>query len=131
MPNEDDGSNGGGLRNALRKLGEAIEDLSELHVRTMSGSINVTTGTEDTDSDGGAGEEDGDSGKVDMSAMKALAENQDVEIVADTVIKFDGDAYYFINDDAPKTLIDAHQKAVETSMKSRQAIVEMFKDQLL
>lgn len=131
MPNEDDGSNGGGLRNALRKLGEAIEDLSELHVRTMSGSINVTTGTEDTDSDGGAGEEDGDSGKVDMSAMKALAENQDVEIVADTVIKFDGDAYHFINDDAPKTLTDAHQKAVETSMNSRRAIVEMFKDIVL
>lgn len=116
MSNGGENNEPGGLKGALQQLKDAITDLTELHVRTMSGSIKIQT------------DADGD---VDMSAMTAAAGQDDVEIVADTVIKFDGDAYYFVKDNAPEKMLESHRKAVETSMNSRRAIVEMFKDQLL
>lgn len=114
---------GNGLRSAISSLNNAVKDLTSLHVQTYTGTIKFK----------------GDDDKPFDTLRDALANpakradiSQDyaVTLQAETLIQFDGDSYNFIALAAPASITTVHFKAVEAGIKTRHALVEMFKDWL-
>ena len=106
------------LRDALRTLNAAVEDLTSLHVQTYTGTIGV---------------EVGDQAGFDnvREAVKAARTGDDatVTLVAEGYYRFDGDSYNFIaSGDVPARAIELHQAAVEAGMATRRGLMEMVRD---
>lgn len=106
------------LKDALKSLNEAVKDLTSLHVQTFTGSLKV-----DIDKSNGFDE------------LKKLIETQsasgEVKLVAESLVKFDGDSYNFITSDiqnAPPQALDIHQNAVTSGLNNRLALLELFQD---
>jgi len=104
------------LRNALSNLNEAIEDLTSLHVRTYTGTIEANI-----EAQTGIG--------TVHDAVNTAVSNGKVKLVAEAFYQFDGDSYNFLTDDAdvPSQAIDLHKSAVEAGMATRRGLMELVR----
>lgn len=106
------------LKSVIADLNEAVKDLTSLHVQTFTGSIDFTVDT---------------TGKKDIEkALDEAKEKGTVKLVSETLMKFDGDSYNFISNDKdtviPPQALEIHKNAVDSGIKNRQALVELFKE---
>ena len=107
------------IRSALKKVGDAISDLSSLHVQTYTGSVTV-------DLDNIAGDEHG-MDRVRDAVATAKADGK-IHLVAEAYFQFDGDSYNFLTgDDVPPRALEMHTAAVEAGMKTRRGLAELVK----
>jgi hypothetical protein len=99
------------FQDAFKSIGDGIGDLSELSVRTFTGTITANAANASIEKILGAG---------------AAAAN--LKVVALTSMKIDGDIDQFISSDVDlkDSLLTAHSSAVQAAQRSRQAIVDMF-----
>ncbi|WP_046757150.1 hypothetical protein [Kordia jejudonensis] len=108
-----------GLKNALEKLNNAIEDLTSLHVQTYTGTLDITI--DDTKGFSSIKDE-----------IKAAANKKDGQLilVAETLAKFDGDSYNFVKkdlDEVPAVTLEVHKNAVKAGIETRIGLLELFK----
>ncbi len=105
------------LRDALKKLNEAVQDLTSLHVQTFTGEITSTlTGNEKFD----------DIRKL----IKTAKTKGEIKLVAETLAQFDGDSYNFVKedlDDVPPMALDVHKNAVKSGIDTRLGLLSLFK----
>lgn len=106
------------LKDALKKLNDAVTDLTSLHVQTFTGTLELAVPPE---------------GKYDSLKEKLKKAKTDgtIDLIAESIYKFDGDSYNFITnkaDDVPHNAFDVHDKAVKAGLETRQALLTMFKD---
>ena len=109
------------LSEAVGKLGDAITDLSELRVQTVTGDVKAVIKKNKLSDLRGL---------LNPSGTGANAKAS-LNLVLDTTISFDGDSLNFIDTDlatAELTLI--HKEAIQSGLNQRKAIVEMFKSLL-
>lgn len=107
-----------GLRDALQKLDDAVTDLTSLHVQTYSGKLNVDV------------DRDQDFDTLRKSLQNADSKESDVNLVSESMLKFDGDSYNFVAEDAPPNLMQLHNEAVQSGLDARQSLLELFKDSI-
>lgn len=100
------------LKQAMSKLGEAVGDLTSLHVKTYSGVVDLRVSA--------------DAAKVKTLEDIINAGDGKVNLVLETLINFDGDSFNFVADNATSEQKIAHKDAIEAGIKTRQAIVEML-----
>lgn len=109
-----------GLKAALEKLDDAIEDLTSLHVQTFTGSLNVTI--------------NGNEGYTDLrTAVEAQKNdvNGGLVLVSETLAQFDGDSYNFVKQDlasVPQVALEVHKNAVKAGIETRLGLLGLFKD---
>lgn len=109
-----------GLRDAVKKLNEAITDLSSLHVQTFTGTVAISSDTTGFDNI--------------RSAIQSAQTNSEITLVAEAYYQFDGDSYNFIATDAngaitaPPAALELHKSAVEAGMQTRLGLIELVKD---
>ncbi len=118
------------IKSALRALDSAIDDLTSLHVQTYSGSIKWAEAWKEA-----AKKTESEPGTVtSMRTFEGfsdqLASDAKVSLVADTLIKFDGDSYNFIAQDATSTesALTLHKDAVEAGINTRLGLMELVRD---
>lgn len=97
----------------LKPVKEAIADISELDVITFSGKIQASLMKDNAFN-------------WDALLPAAIAEDSVIHIVAATKLKVDGDAIFFIAEDADGALVAAHRDAVAAAQNYRQGILELF-----
>jgi len=107
-----------GLRNALQKLDEAVTDLTSLHVQTFSGKLKAEI------------DRNQEFDKLRDAISGADSGESEVTLVAESVLKFDGDSYNFVAEDAAPNLMEVHNEAVQSGLDARQSIIELFKDSI-
>jgi len=107
------------IRNAFTKIGNAISDLSSLHVQTYTGSVTV-------DMDNlGANEHGMDKVRDAVATANAAG---DITLVAEAYYQFDGDSYNFLtSDDVSTKALEMHTAAVEAGLKTRRGLAELVK----
>lgn len=107
------------LGDALKNLKNAVTDLSSLHIQTYSGTLNFQVSDANYE--------------TIKTAVKQAAEgdNAAITLVAETLLQFDGDSYNFIATGADTNILQAHKDAVEAGLKTRQGLVDAFKDIIL
>lgn len=105
-----------GLRSALQKLDDAVTDLTSLHVQTYSGRLEAEI------------DRNQDFNTLRDAIANASAEGSEVTLVAESLLKFDGDSYNFVAEDAAPNLMEVHNEAVQSGLDARQSIIELFKD---
>ena len=96
---------------ALKSIGNGIKDLSQLNVRTYTGTISADVAGDDAE------------------AMLASArQTGQLKLVGVTTMNLDGDVNQFISDDPDlnDSVHNAHFNAVQASQRSRQAALDMF-----
>ncbi|MBT3241902.1 MAG: hypothetical protein HN352_02055 [Bacteroidetes bacterium] len=105
------------LKDALEKLDAAVKDLTSLHVQTFTGTLSSKV--------------DAEKGFANIEeTVKAAKTNGDIKLVAEALVKFDGDSYNFVTNDsanAPLRAFEVHKSAVETGLNNRMALLNMFK----
>ena len=121
------------IKNALRKLDEAIDDLSSLHVQTFSGTVKWSS-TSDPASDPGSAP----GGSASTGTLRTLktfegfadkpASYEDVSLVAETLMKFDGDSYSFLASETAEAAMQLHKNAVEAGINTRLGIAKMLRE---
>ncbi len=106
-----------GLKNAIEKLKNAVDDLSSLEVITITGSLMTKkVGT-------GANQSTVIDWKSAITESKKTSGT--VELVLATEIRADGDATMFIREkEIPQHMLDAHQKAVDSGLQVRSDIID-------
>lgn len=98
-----------GLKNVLEKLSEGVQDLSSLHVQTYSGFITFTP--------------DANTRRKQLQDfINKPNPDSTIELVVETLINFDGDAYNFVSTNATDALKQAHKDALDSGIKTRQGI---------
>lgn len=104
------------LQKALGELEEAVKDLTSLHVQTYSGRIDL--------------ELEGDKKFDDLRSKieNVESESSDLNLVAESLLRFDGDSQNFVAEDAPSNLREVHNEAVQSGLEARRSIIELFKD---
>ena len=110
-----------GLKEAIETLRDAVDDLTSLHVQTYTGVIDFT-------SQDGVG--------FDNLREKVLTaeakEKLNVHLAYETLIKFDGDSYNFVNQDQVSDKVaKVHKDAVEAGIKTRLGLLELAKEIVL
>lgn len=111
------------LKKALQKVGDFVDDLATVEVRTYSGSVQSITRAMNVET------------SADGNRFKAILDNAntdaDIKLAFLSILDFSGDAILFRAEDetiASAELEAAHQAAVASGIQSRQAIVDLFKD---
>ncbi len=105
------------LNSALSRLNDAIKDLTSLHVQTFTGTLDLEI----------SAERNFDTLKAQLNKAKT---DGNVRLVAESLIKFDGDSYSFVTkeaDDVPNNAFEVHQNAVKSGLETRQALLALFK----
>ena len=103
------------FKDALKTIGSATVDFSQLNVRTFVGTINISSQ--------GSGDPDWD------ALMKKAITDGKVSIAASTTIHIDGDCDHFEDpDQITDGLRSAHESAVAAGQAARKAIVDMVSD---
>ena len=103
------------LKDALKKLNEAVTDLSSLHVQTFTGRLQS-----DVDNQAGF---DG----VRQTVAQARTDG-DITLVAEAYYQFDGDSYNFLtSEEVPASALALHQSAVEAGLATRRGLMELVK----
>lgn len=103
------------LKDAIKNMTQAIEDLSSLHVQTFTGKVDFNATGTFTDIE---------------TAIQQASSNQSIKLVAESLYKFDGDSYNFVTNDEggiPTSAMELHKSAVEGGIKTRQALAELVK----
>lgn len=106
------------LQSALKKLDEAFDDLSSLHVQTFTGSIKFKAEGRDIKSVESA---------IEAETNKATSK---LTLVAESMYKFDGDSYNFVTSDTggiPSSALELHKAAVEGGVATRQGLMQLIK----
>ncbi|MCP5046381.1 MAG: hypothetical protein GY940_04360 [bacterium] len=107
------------LKDALKKLNDAVNDLTSLHVQTFTGTLDLEVPA------GGSGDFD-----TLRKTLKTAKESGTVTLVAESLIKFDGDSYNFVtknSDDVPEEAFEVHQDAIRAGLETRQSLLALFK----
>ncbi len=105
-----------GLKNAIEKLNDAINDLTSLHVQTFTGSVDFTDENRTFD--------------TIRNAIKTANNESKITLVAESLYKFDGDSYNFVtNKDAgiPSSALELHKASVDAGIKTRQGLLQMVR----
>ena len=109
-----------GLKEALNKLNEAVQDLTSLHVQTFTGEIkSEITGSESFED-------------IQKLVQQAKTDGE-ISLVAETLAKFDGDSYNFVKQDLsniPAVALETHKNAVQSGVETRLGLLKLFKDLL-
>jgi hypothetical protein len=118
------------IKSTLKALDSAIDDLTSLHVQTYTGKINWAEAWKEAPKDTDAEPQTLTSKKTFEGFSDQLAANANVSLVADTLIKFDGDSYNFIAEDATSTesALALHKDAVEAGINTRLGLMELVRD---
>ncbi|MFC0878441.1 hypothetical protein ACE01N_17740 [Saccharicrinis sp. FJH2] len=108
------------LKDALKKLDDAVKDLTSLHVQTFTGQIetNVDSATSFDDI---------------KKLINAEADKTDgkIKLVAESLAQFDGDSYNFVREDldnVPPLALEVHKNAVKAGIETRLGLLNLFKD---
>lgn len=104
------------LRKALDDLNKAVEDLTSLHVQTFTGSIDFTDA--------------GSSFDNVRTTIQSAENTAKVTLVAESLIKFDGDSFNFMADKEagiPASALELHKACVDAGIKTRQGLLQMVK----
>jgi hypothetical protein len=103
------------FKDALKTISDGISDMSQLNVRTFTGNITAPAAGQDA-----------------KDYMDTAFADGNLEVVALTRIKLDGDAdQFFVKDDALRALLlPAHQEAIRAGQASRQAAFNLFTSKL-
>ncbi|WP_196888484.1 hypothetical protein [Aureivirga sp. CE67] len=126
-----------GLRKAIQELDRAVDDLSSLHVQTFIGDISISTENSSVVTENNEGVEEiavstSTATYTDIESLKEITTvKADVSIVAETLIKFDGDSYNFVNKDydkIPTAAIDIHREALKNGLDTRLGLINLFKE---
>lgn len=117
------------IRDALEKLDKAIDDLSSLHVQTYTGTVKWSGA-----SDPATPPEE----RANTSTLRAVTtfegfsdhkpSYEDVSLVAETLMKFDGDSYSFIATEAAEAAMQLHKNAVEAGINTRLGLAKLLRD---
>ena len=96
---------------AIKSIGSGIKDLSQLNVRTYTGTMSANVDGEDAE-----------------AMLDAARQSGSLKLVGVTTMNLDGDINQFISDDPNigENLHNAHFNAVQASQRSRQAAFDMF-----
>ncbi|MCB1670252.1 MAG: hypothetical protein R3F41_07670 [Gammaproteobacteria bacterium] len=109
------------LSEAVGKLGDHINDLSELRVQTVTGDVKAVISKNKLS----------DLQDLLKPSGTASSSTASLNLVLDTTIAFDGDSLNFIDTDlATEEVTSIHREALESGLNQRKAIVEMFKSLL-
>jgi len=107
-----------GFKNALKKLDEAVKDLTSLHVQTFTGQANAKI--------------DGSQSFEDIRTIVAEGvKNGEIKLAAETLAQFDGDSYNFIKEDIDSlspVILETHKNAVKAGIETRLGLLTLFKD---
>lgn len=106
------------LKDALKKLNDAVKDLTSLHVQTFTGTLDLEV------------PQDGGFDKLKDKLKKAKTDGN-VSLVAESLFKFDGDSYNFITnqaDDVPDKAFVVHQSAINSGLETRRSLLNLFKN---
>jgi hypothetical protein len=109
-----------GLQDAIKSLGDALQDWSRLEVLTFTGDVQVALKT-------------GNSSEIDWENLKPQLTGGKLQLVAATRIMVDGDSVSIQTDkESPRIseLLKAHEIAVSTGLSTRRAIFEFFTDNI-
>lgn len=109
-----------GLKSALEKLDNAIEDLTSLHVQTFTGKLDITIEGNETYKDLRTAVEE-----------KKNDVNGGLILVSETLAQFDGDSYNFVKQDldsVPQVALEVHKNAVKAGIETRLGLLGLFKD---
>jgi len=104
-----------GFKEALKNLNDVAKDLTSLHVQTITGDIELKI--------------EGGKFKSIEDLMKDSNLSAKLNLVADSVFRFDGDSTNFIASTAVSDMaLTIHQNAVKSGFETRIALMNMFKD---
>lgn len=108
------------LRKALQDLNNAVKDLMSLHVQTYTGKVDSTAQLRNSPFDDIRTTLSGDSSSTNIK----------VNLVLETLIKFDGDSYNFIdtNSAPPESVLKLHKDAVDSGIQTRMGLMEFVSD---
>ncbi|MCX2980717.1 hypothetical protein EYC98_07475 [Halieaceae bacterium IMCC14734] len=107
------------IRAAFKKVGDAIDDLSSLHVQTYTGSVSVDLDSLPDDVNGMDRVRD---------AVKAARAAGTISLVAEAFFQFDGDSYNFLSsEDVSPSALAMHTAAVESGLETRLGLAELVK----
>lgn len=107
------------IKEALAKLDAAVKDLSSLHVQTYQGRVEV-----DLDQL----QQNGFDTVRDVVTNAEADPNGKLSLVAEAYYQFDGDSYNFLtSDDIPVGALEIHKAAVDSGIKTRLGLMELFK----
>ena len=108
------------LKDALKKLNDAVTDLTSLHVQTFTGELES--------------EISGNEPFTDIRNMIKQAKNSGkIKLVAETLAQFDGDSYNFLKQDldtVPSKALDIHKNAVDSGIETRLGLLSLFKNMI-
>lgn len=117
----------------LSKVGQALQDASELEVLTLRGSIALTQ-VDKLDAQGKPIKKKDAQGNEMAETVKELnlagffqptgELSGDIKVVSATRFSLDGDTFLFIADDAPEAMRQAHLEATAAAMDYRKGIVD-------
>ena len=99
-----------GFKDGLDKIADGVKDITELNVRTFTGSITAQVQAKNT-----------------AQLLSAPGAGQ-LELVGITTMKLDGDVDQFISNSqsVDPSLHVAHSRAVDSGQASRQAVFSLF-----
>lgn len=105
---------------AIEKIREAIVDVMELEVVTLTGNIKASLKADSID--------------VDWDTLHQKVSNDTLQIVAITKLKLDGDAIQFqTNEDIPhrNDLLLIHNETLKASLAGRAAVTQLLSSRIL
>ena len=105
-----------GLKDALDKLNNAIDDLTSLHVQTFTGEVTFV--------------QEGKTFNDVRTAIETARGESKISLVAESVFKFDGDSYNFVTSQeggVPSSALELHKASVDSGIKTRQGLMQMVK----
>lgn len=101
---------------ALVKLQEGIIDLAEVEVLTFTGDLKAVVAKDQKEGD-----------LINWSEVIASAKAEGtVKLVAATKIKIDGDSWFYVAQDAPEELKEAHIEATAAAQEYRIGVMQSF-----
>ena len=108
----------GGFKSTLKTIGEKLQDISELNIRTYTGNISGAVDNIKTE----AGKS-----PTAKQVMDAVFQSGNLEVVGLTSMMLDGDIdQYISNNEAHKDLYSIHVESVKTGQETRRAVFELF-----
>jgi hypothetical protein len=104
------------MADVIKKLAEGAMDLTELEVLTFEGQLTAIVDNENL---------------IEWDKLLEKAKTVgEVNLVAATQFKIDGDTLFFVAPDVPESLRRAHIEATAAAQQYRQGLVEAFADLL-
>ena len=101
---------------ALVKLKDGIMDLTEVEVLTFTGDLKAVVAKDEKEGD-----------LINWSEVISLAKVEGtVKLVAATKVKIDGDSWFYVAENAPEDLKNAHIEATAAAQEYRIGVLQAF-----